>query len=98
MSDQSTVKCYRFRFQILCIFCIIYKRVTDDEANKLFYFLQKYSREWPLLNNITWEENGAIFTDVTYGGFIVIVIGLIIGQASGELQHHRKTVQIKQSA
>ncbi|EEB16633.1 Cylicin-1, putative [Pediculus humanus corporis] len=69
---------------------MIYKRVTDDEANKLFYFLQKYSREWPLLNNVTWEENGAIFADVTYGSYIIITIGLIIGQCSGELKRCRK--------
>ncbi|KAK6643280.1 hypothetical protein RUM43_004785 [Polyplax serrata] len=72
------------------VFCMIYKRVTDDEANKLFYFLQKFSREWPLLNNVTWEENGAIFADITYGSYIIIVIGLIIGQCSGELQRCRK--------
>lgn len=79
-------------FQLGAVFCMIYKRVTDDEANKLFYFLQKFSREWPLLNNVTWEENGAIFADITYGSYIIIVIGLIIGQCSGELQRCRKLV------
>ena len=66
--------------------------MTDDEANKLFYFLQKVSREWPLLNNVTWEENGAIFTDVAYGGYIIITTGLIIAQCTGELAYAKKMV------
>ncbi|KAG8304086.1 hypothetical protein J6590_102768 [Homalodisca vitripennis] len=77
---------------ILCVVCLVYKRYTDNEAIKVFYHLEKLSREWPLLNNVTWDENGALLADVTFGGFAIVVLGLLIGQLTGELKRARRTV------
>lgn len=58
----------------------------------MFYQLEKLSREWPGLNNITWDENGALLADVTFGGFVIITLGLLIGQLCGELRRARRMV------
>jgi hypothetical protein len=81
-----------FSPQILCCTCIIYKRLTDDEAFRTFYLLKKLSREWPLLNNVTWEQNGDFFTDIAFGSYIIITLGLLIGYLCGELRNGRKMV------
>ena len=78
--------------QLLCCVCIIYKRVTDEEAFQTFYLLKKLSREWPLLNNVTWDQNGDFFTDVVFGSYIIITLGLLIGYLCGELRNGRKMV------
>ncbi|XP_021936991.1 uncharacterized protein LOC110838262 isoform X2 [Zootermopsis nevadensis] len=75
---------------LLCCTCVIYKRVTDDEAFRTFYLLKKLSREWPLLNNVTWEQNGDFFTDIVFGSYIIITLGLLIGYLCGELRNGRK--------
>ncbi|KAG8264194.1 hypothetical protein J6590_017212 [Homalodisca vitripennis] len=82
---------------ILCVVCLVYKRYTDNEAIKVFYHLEKLSREWPLLNNVTWDENGALLADVTFGGFAIVVLGLLIGQLTGELKRARRTVKVEAS-
>ncbi|KAJ4444519.1 hypothetical protein ANN_06313 [Periplaneta americana] len=64
-------------------------RVTDDEASRNFYRLRKLSEEWPLLNNVTWNLDGAIFTYITFGSYIIITLGLLIGYLTGELKHGR---------
>jgi hypothetical protein len=81
-----------FSQQLLCCTCVIYKRLTDDEAFRTFYLLKKLSREWPLLNNVTWEQNGDFFTDVVLGSYIIITLGLLIGYLCGELRNGRKMV------
>jgi hypothetical protein len=78
--------------QLLCCVCIIYKRVTDEEAFHTFYLLKKLSQEWPLLNSVTWEQNGDFFTDVVFGSYIIITLGLLIGYLCGELRNGRKMV------
>lgn len=57
-------------FQLMTIACLVCKRVTDDESVRLSLYLQKISREWSLLRNITWDSIGASFGDAIYGGNI----------------------------
>lgn len=45
-------------FQILCIACVVTLRVTDDESARVYHSLRNRSREWFLLNNITWGVIG----------------------------------------
>lgn len=78
--------------QVLCVVCLVYKRYTDNEAIRVFYHLEKLSREWPLLNNITWDENGALLADITFGAFAIITLGLLIAQLTGELRRVRRLV------
>lgn len=78
--------------QILCLSCLLYKRWSDAEATRLFYFFEKSSREWPLLNNITRNGAGSLFADVTFGGYIIICVALYIAYLMGELKNSKKTV------
>lgn len=52
--------------QLLCIACVVALRVTDDESRRVFSYLRSRSREWSLLNNVTWGSIG------TYLWFIFI--------------------------
>lgn len=76
----------------MCVVCLVYKRYTDNEALKVFYQLEKLSREWPLLNNVTWDENGALLADLTFGGFAIVTLGLLVGAVTGELRRIRNLV------
>ncbi|XP_044272790.1 uncharacterized protein LOC123016448 isoform X2 [Tribolium madens] len=67
------------------IACLVFKRVTDDEASRLQLYLQKLSREWRILNNVTWDNVGAAVADTTYGGYLIITTALFIGRLTGEL-------------
>jgi hypothetical protein len=78
--------------QILCLSCLLYKRWSDAEATRLFYFFEKTSREWPLLNNITRNGAGSLFADVTFGGYIIICVALFIAYLMGELKNSKRTV------
>lgn len=46
------------RLQLLCIACVVALRVTDDESRRVFHYLRSRSREWSLLNNVTWGSIG----------------------------------------
>ncbi|KAL6254690.1 hypothetical protein P5V15_013997 [Pogonomyrmex californicus] len=75
---------------LLCVACIVALRVTDDESRRVFNYLRNRSREWSLLNNVTWGSIGAALATATCGGYIIITTGLLIAAATGELQG-RKT-------
>lgn len=79
---------------IFVIACAICKRATDVEAYRLSLYLQKLSREWSLLNNVTWGSFGASFADATYGGYTVITTILLIGRLAGELPTHRRVTEL----
>ncbi|EFA08062.1 uncharacterized protein LOC658222 [Tribolium castaneum] len=75
------------------IACLAFKRVTDDEASRLFLYLQKLSREWRILNNVTWDNVGAAVADTTYGGYLIITTALFIGRLTGELPTQKRITE-----
>ncbi|XP_076621997.1 uncharacterized protein LOC143342218 [Colletes latitarsis] len=75
---------------ILCVASVVALRVTNDESRRVFHYLRSRSREWSLLNNVTWGAIGAALATATCGGYIIITTGLLIAAATGELSG-RKT-------
>lgn len=75
---------------LLCVACVVALRVTDDESRRVFHYLRNRSREWSLLNNVTWGSIGAALATATCGGYIIVTTGLLIAAATGELRG-RKT-------
>ncbi|RLU20884.1 hypothetical protein DMN91_007498 [Ooceraea biroi] len=75
---------------LLCVACVVALRVTDDESRRVFHYLRSRSREWSLLNNVTWGSIGAALATATCGGYIIITTGLLIAAATQELRG-RKT-------
>ncbi|XP_025992588.2 uncharacterized protein LOC105203253 [Solenopsis invicta] len=75
---------------LLCVACVVALRVTDDESRRVFHYLRNRSREWSLLNNVTWGSIGAALATATCGGYVIVTTGLLIAAATGEL-HGRKT-------
>lgn len=59
----------------------------------MFLYLQKVSREWSLLNNITWSRVGAALADATYGGYLIITFALFIGRLFGELPTRKRITE-----
>ncbi|XP_076656526.1 uncharacterized protein LOC143361119 [Halictus rubicundus] len=70
---------------VLCLACVVALRVTDDESRRVFHYLRSRSREWSLLNNVTWGAIGAALATATCGGYIIITTGLLVAAATGEL-------------
>ncbi|KAK2585068.1 hypothetical protein KPH14_008584 [Odynerus spinipes] len=70
---------------LLCIACVVALRVTDDESRRVFHYLRNRSREWSLLNNVTWGTIGAALATATCGGYVIITAGLLVAAATGEL-------------
>ncbi|CAG9773999.1 unnamed protein product [Ceutorhynchus assimilis] len=77
----------------LVLACLVFKRVTDDEARSLFLYLQKFSREWGLLNNITWDRVGSAVADATYGGYLVITFALLMGKIFLEIPTRKRIME-----
>ncbi|XP_030752109.1 uncharacterized protein LOC115879421 [Sitophilus oryzae] len=75
---------------VIALACLVFKRVTDDEARSLSLYLQKLSREWSLLNNVTWDRVGSSVADVTYGGYLIITTVLLIGKIFGEIPTEKR--------
>lgn len=46
-------------------------RVTDDESRRVFHYLRNRSREWSLLNNVTWGEIGNINIHFSFKPFML---------------------------
>lgn len=60
----------------------------------MFLYLQKISREWSLLNNVTWDKLGAAVADAIYGGYVIIVITLLFGKIFGELPTTKRIMEM----
>ncbi|XP_044760682.1 uncharacterized protein LOC123318058 isoform X2 [Coccinella septempunctata] len=75
---------------IFVIACLVTKRATDVESYRLFLYLQKISREWRLLRNVTWGSLGSSFADATYGGYLIITSILFISRIIGEIPTHKR--------
>ncbi|XP_052131996.1 uncharacterized protein LOC113205382 [Frankliniella occidentalis] len=69
----------------VAIVCMIYKRISDWEAFQIFFLRQKFSDEWPLLNTITWDKNGSIYADITYGAFVIALAAMLLAYLAGQL-------------
>lgn len=54
--------------QLVCVACLVAKRVSQDDEARLSLLLQKFSREWSLLTSVTWDSVGGAFADAVYGG------------------------------
>ncbi|XP_066258426.1 uncharacterized protein [Euwallacea similis] len=78
---------------ILVVACLIFKRVTDDEARSLSLYLQKRSREWSWLNNIIWDRVGSSVADATFGGYTIITVALLFGKIFGELPTRKRVME-----
>lgn len=70
--------------------CLVTKRATDVESYRLFLYLQKISREWRLLTNVTWGSLGSSFADATYGGYLIITAILFITRLTGEIPTYKR--------
>ncbi|XP_045475988.1 uncharacterized protein LOC123681758 isoform X1 [Harmonia axyridis] len=78
---------------VFVIACLVTKRATDVESYRLFLYLQKISREWKLLRNVTWGSFGSSFADATYGGYVIITSILFITRLIGEIPTHRRVIE-----
>lgn len=80
--------------QVTAIVCMVYKRVSDWEAFQIFFLRQKFSDEWPLLNTVTWDKNGSIFADITYGAFVIATAAMLLGYLAGQLDRAKVLVRM----
>ncbi|CAK1547443.1 unnamed protein product [Leptosia nina] len=78
---------------LFCVACLVAKRVSTDDEARLALLLQKLSREWSLLNSITWDGSGSAFADATYGGYVIITFGLIFGRVFQEIPRGRRILE-----
>ncbi|XP_045497450.1 uncharacterized protein LOC123695595 [Colias croceus] len=78
---------------LFCVACLVAKRVSSDDEARLALLLQKLSREWSLLNSITWDSAGSSFADATYGGYVIITFSLIFARAFQEIPKGRRILE-----
>ncbi|XP_038211697.1 uncharacterized protein LOC119832158 [Zerene cesonia] len=78
---------------LFCVACLVAKRVSSDDEARLALLLQKLSREWSLLNSITWDSAGSSFADATYGGYVIITFSLIFARAFQEIPRGRRILE-----
>uniref|UniRef100_A0A336KEM6 CSON008587 protein n=1 Tax=Culicoides sonorensis TaxID=179676 RepID=A0A336KEM6_CULSO len=76
--------CGRIVIKILeligCGTCLVAKGVTDLEEGRIATRNQKLSREWSLLNNVTWDGSGNTFVNITFGGYLIITALMLIAR------------------
>ncbi|XP_046959881.1 uncharacterized protein LOC124529964 [Vanessa cardui] len=78
---------------LFCVACLVAKRVSTDDEARLALLLQKFSREWSLLTSVTWDSVGGAFADATYGGYVIITFGLILGRIFQEVPKGRRILE-----
>lgn len=78
---------------LMCVACLAMKRVSQDHEARLALLLQKLSREWSLLNSVTWDTVGGAFADAIYGGYTIITFGLIIARVFQEIPKGRRLLE-----
>ncbi|XP_053607648.1 uncharacterized protein LOC128673667 isoform X2 [Plodia interpunctella] len=78
---------------LMCVACLVTKRVSADDEARLALLLQKLSREWSLLNSITWDNVGGAFADAVYGGYVIITFGLILARIFQEIPRGRRILE-----
>ncbi|CAG9094023.1 unnamed protein product [Plutella xylostella] len=78
---------------LLCVACVAARRVSSDDEARLALLLQKLSREWSLLNSVTWDSVGGSFADAVYGGYVIITFGLLLGRIFQEVPKGRRILE-----
>ncbi|XP_013199622.2 uncharacterized protein LOC106142421 [Amyelois transitella] len=78
---------------LMCVACLVTKRISQDDEARLALLLQKLSREWSLLTSVTWDNVGGAFADAVYGGYVVITFGLILARIFQEIPRGRRILE-----
>ncbi|KAJ2939730.1 hypothetical protein O0L34_g17922 [Tuta absoluta] len=78
---------------IMCVACLVTKRVSQDDEARLALLLQKLSREWSLLTSVTWDSVGGAFADAVYGGYTMITFGLFLARVFQEVPRGRRILE-----
>ncbi|XP_063825479.1 uncharacterized protein LOC135075038 [Ostrinia nubilalis] len=78
---------------VLCVACLVTKRVSADDEVRLSLLLQKLSREWSLLTSVTWDSVGGAFADAVYGGYVIITFGLVLARIFQEIPKGRRILE-----
>ncbi|CAH0579464.1 unnamed protein product [Chrysodeixis includens] len=78
---------------LMCVACLVVKRVSQDDEARLALLLQKLSREWSLLTSVTWDSVGGAFADAIYGGYVIITFGLIVARVFQEIPKGRRILE-----
>ncbi|XP_041563566.1 uncharacterized protein LOC108144157 [Drosophila elegans] len=64
--------------QIATVAALIVKRLSDKHSERVFVVNKKQSREWTLLNNISWSKEGDDFSTLTFLGYTFISAVLLL--------------------
>ncbi|CAH1645336.1 unnamed protein product [Spodoptera littoralis] len=78
---------------LMCVACLVTKRISQDDEARLALLLQKLSREWSLLTSVTWDSVGGAFADAIYGGYVIITFGLIVARVFQEIPRGRRILE-----
>ncbi|KAL4710300.1 hypothetical protein ACJJTC_011554 [Scirpophaga incertulas] len=78
---------------LVCVACLVAKRVSSDDEARLSLLLQKLSREWSLLTSVTWDSVGGAFADAIYGGYLIITFGLLVARIFQEIPRGRRLLE-----
>ncbi|XP_049799929.1 BUD13 homolog [Schistocerca nitens] len=74
---------------VLSAACLVFKRVTDDEARRQRLADLRLGREWPLYRAVAISIDGSVATNVVFGAYVLISLALLVGHLTGELGPQR---------
>ncbi|EDV56908.2 uncharacterized protein Dere_GG19973, partial [Drosophila erecta] len=63
---------------IATVAALIVKRLSDKHSERVFAINKKQSREWTLLNSISWSKEGDDFGTLTFVGFTFVAAVLLL--------------------
>ncbi|KAH8290226.1 hypothetical protein KR054_001124, partial [Drosophila jambulina] len=63
---------------IATVAALIMKRLSDKHSERVFFSNKKQSREWTLLNSISWTKESDDFATLTFVGFTFIAAVLLL--------------------
>ncbi|XP_017018461.1 uncharacterized protein [Drosophila kikkawai] len=64
--------------QIATVAALIVKRLSDKHSERVFFSNKKQSREWTLLNSISWTKESDDFGTLTFVGYTFIAAVLLL--------------------
>ncbi|XP_033154928.1 uncharacterized protein LOC117137540 [Drosophila mauritiana] len=68
---------------IATVAALIVKRLSDKHSERVFAINKKQSREWTLLNSISWSKEGDDFGTLTFVGYTFIAAVLLLTRIIG---------------